>query len=155
MDIAEGGNLPILIALTAIALAAAEPKTPPELPDAVAAVLRDYRGAMEARSVEKLAAVFDPELFLFEGTHQNSGWADYRDNHIGPEMKEWSEFKALETHVADAIVAADIAYVSTVSTYRIVSAGKPVRVTAAESFVLVRRDGGWRIRHLHYSGKKL
>lgn len=127
----------------------------PALPEPVTAVVRAYHAAMEARSVEKLAAVFDPELFLFEGTHQNSGWADYRDNHIGPEMREWSEFKVVETRVADGVAAADIAYVSTLSTYRIVSGGKPVRIAAAESFVLVRRDGGWKIRHLHYSGKKL
>lgn len=146
--------MPILIGLTLAALAVPQPKAPPELPDAVAAVLRDYRAAMEARSVEKLAAVFDPELFLFEGTHQNAGWADYRDNHIGPEMKEWSGFEVLDTHIADAIVAADVAYVATVSTYRIVAEGKAVKITAAESFVLIRKQGVWKIRHLHYSGKK-
>jgi ketosteroid isomerase-like protein len=147
--------MPILIALVAAALAAPGQAAVPPLPEAIAAVLRDYRAAMEARSVEKLAAVFDPELFLFEGTHQNAGWPDYRDNHIGPEMKEWSEFKVLDARVADAVIGAEIAYVATVSTCRIVAAGKPVRMTAAESFLLVRREGAWKIRHLHYSGKKL
>lgn len=143
-----------LAALAAL-LATAPQAAAPELPDAVAVVLRSYREALEARSVEKLAAVFDPELFLFEGTHHNAGWADYRDNHIGPEMKEWSEFKVLETRIADGLATADVAYVSTVSTYRIVTAGKPAQIAAAESFVLVRRERGWKIRHLHYSGKKL
>jgi ketosteroid isomerase-like protein len=142
-----------LIAAAAMTTSVATPA--PGLPDAVASVLREYRAAMEARSIERLAAVFDPDLFLFEGTHQNVGWADYRDNHIGPEMKEWSEFKVLDTRVADAVITADIACISILSTYRIVVAGKPVRLAAAESFVLVRREGGWKIRHLHSSGKKL
>ena len=144
-----------LFALIAVVVAAPGRAAAPKLPEPVAAVLRDYSAAMEARSVEKLAAVFDPELFLFEGTHENAGWADYRDNHIGPEMKEWSEFKVLDARVADAVIGTDLAYVSTVSTYRIVAGGKPVRIAAAESFVLVRRGGAWKIRHLHYSGKKL
>lgn len=144
----------MLFALIAAALAIPERSTSP-VPDEIAAVLRAYRDAMEARSVEKLAAVFDLDLFVLEGTHRNVGWADYRDNHIGPEMKEWSEFKVLETRVADALIKADFAYVTTLSTYRIVAAAKPVRISAAESLVLVRRDGTWKIRHLHYSGRKL
>ena len=127
----------------------------PAVPSGITAVLRDYRAAMEARSLEKLAAVFDTDLFLFEGTHKNVGWADYRDNHIGPEMKEWSEFKVVEARVADAVVGDQLAYVATESMYRIVSEGKTVDIAAAESFVLVRHGAAWKIRHLHYSGKKL
>ncbi len=144
-----------LVALIATAALTAPGRTRPALPEDVAAVLRDYRAAMEARSLERLAAVFDPELFLFEGTHQNVGWIDYRDNHIGPEMKEWSGFKVLETRVVDAVIAAEVAYVATVSTYRIVMKGKPLSLAAAESFVLVRSEGRWKVRHLHYSGKRL
>jgi ketosteroid isomerase-like protein len=137
------------------AFLAASVGKPVDVPDAVITVLRDYRAAMEALSIEKLAAVFDPDLFLFEGTHQNVSWADYRDNHIGPEMKDWSRFKVLETRIVDAVIGADIASVATVSTCLIVAAGKPLKISAAESFVLVRGEAGWKIRHLHYSGKRL
>lgn len=147
--------MPVLLVVIAAALSVPQSQPAPEVPEAVATALRSYREAMEARSVERLAAVFDPDLFLFEGTHVNAGWPDYRDNHIGPEMKEWSEFKVLETRLADAVITADLAYVATSSTYRIAAGAKSARIAAAESFVLVRRDGKWRIRHLHYSGKKL
>ena len=147
--------MPILYALlAAAALTEARPTTAPSVPDEITAVLRQYRDAMEARSVEKLAPLFDPELFLFEGTHQNVGWADYRDNHIGPEMKDWSQFKVLDTRVVDAVIAPGLAYVATSSTYRIVTGAKSVRLSAAESFVLVPAEGRWRIRHLHFSGKQ-
>ena len=147
--------MPVLQLMIAASLAAPAPAAMPELPKALSAVLRDYRAAMEARSIEKLAAVFDADLFLFEGTHKNVGWADYRDNHIGPEMKEWSAFEVLDARVVDALLGDDLTYVATESVYRIVSQGKTVDIAAAESFVLVRRGAAWKIRHLHYSGKKI
>ena len=147
--------MPVVSLLIAAALAAPAPAAIPELPKALSTVLRDYRAAMEARSIEELAAVFDADLFLFEGTHKNVGWADYRDNHIGPEMKDWSAFKVVDARVADAVLGDDLAYVATESIYRIVSEGKTVDIAAAESFVLVHRGAAWKIRHLHYSGKKL
>ena len=42
--------------------------------------------------------------------------AGLRDNHIGPEMKDWSRFNVFETRIVDALSGADIASVATVST---------------------------------------
>ena len=67
---------------------APEPSAP-ALDAGVAKALSLYRAAFEARSIEKLAEVVDPALLVLEGTTKNVGWVDYRDNHIGPEMKEW------------------------------------------------------------------
>jgi hypothetical protein len=33
----------------------------------------------------------DESLTVFEQGHANYGWADYRDNHLGPEMREDEE----------------------------------------------------------------
>lgn len=124
-------------------------------PAPIVAVVDAYHAAMEARSVEKLAAVFDPGLVVLEGTHENTGWPDYRDNHIGPEMKEWSAFKILETRITDWVDGGELAYVVTQSRYRITSKGKPVTIAAAETLVLRLTAGQWRIRHVHSSGKKV
>src|SRR5438132_12354358 len=35
----------------------------------------------------------DESLTVFESGHANYGWADYRDNHLGPEMKEMQNTK--------------------------------------------------------------
>ena len=121
----------------------------------IAAVIASYQSAMEARSIERLAMVFDADLVVFEGTHKNAGWADYRDNHIGPEMREWSEFKVLETHVTDSVTDEGLAYVVVESKVRITSQGKAVVVATAETLALKKSDGRWRIRHIHYSGKKV
>ena len=121
----------------------------------IAAVVAAYQAAMEARSIEKLAMVFDTDLVVLEGTHKNVNWVDYRDNHIGPEMREWSDFKVLETRITDSVTGARFAYVVVESKYRITSEDNAVVVAAAETLMLKMSAGPWRIRHLHYSGKKV
>src|SRR5262245_50603387 len=46
----------------------------------------------------------DESLSVFESGHANYGWADYRDNHLGPEMKEMKNtkysFSDMKIHVS-------------------------------------------------------
>lgn len=120
----------------------------------VAKVLEGYRAAFEARSTDKLAEVVDPALLVLEGTGKNVGWPDYRDNHIGPEMKEWESLTYADTVLLDAEAKGESAWAVTQATVTIVSAGKPMTLDVAETFVLGKRDGVWRIRHIHWSGKR-
>lgn len=124
----------------------------PEAP--ILQVLADYRAAMESRSVEKLAAVMDPELLVLEGVHKNVGWADYRDNHIGPEMGEWKEFKVADPKVLEVALDGAMAYAVQEATYSLVMADKTVVLAGAETFVLRKGEAGWKIKHLHFSAKK-
>ena len=48
------------------------------------------KGDMAA--LEKLWAN-DESVIVFESGHANYGWADYRDRHLGPEMKEMKDTK--------------------------------------------------------------
>lgn len=131
----------------------------PEVPDGqkpeaqVLDVLSRYQAAMEARSVEKLSEVMHREVLVLEGVYKNVGWPDYRDNHIGPEMKEWKEFKTLGRTVIEAAVHGDAAYAVQEATYSIVTGEKTVTLAAAETFVLQKGVEGWKIKHVHFSGK--
>ena len=118
-------------------------------------VLAEYQAAMQARSVEKLASVVTDDLLILEGTHKNDGWADYRDNHIGPEMAEWKEFKAAGLMIARLEVGGSLAYVVQEATYTIVAADGPVVMLGAETFVLGKTNKGWKIKHVHMSAKRL
>lgn len=122
--------------------------------DAVLKILSGYHAAMEAKSVERLSAVMDHDLLVLEGVHKNAGWPDYRDNHIGPEMAEWERFKTLDPKLVEIAVDGHLAYAVEESTAVIVTAGKTVTLAVAETFVLKKGPAGWRIRHLHFSGKK-
>lgn len=133
-----------------------EPSVQPPRPEAeVLMTLAKYRAAMEARSIERLEAVMDPDLLVLEGVHKNVGWNDYRDNHIGPEMKEWTEFRVIEPKVLEVSVQGDWAYVVQESTVRIITAEKAMTMASAETFVMRKVVSGWRIRHIHLSGKRL
>ena len=116
-------------------------------------VLARYQAAMEARSVDKLGEIMHPGVLVLEGIHKNVGWPDYRDNHIGPEMKEWKEFKTLGRNVIEVAVHGDFAYAVQEATYSIVMAEKAVTLAAAETLVLKKGPEGWRIKHVHFSGK--
>jgi ketosteroid isomerase-like protein len=114
-----------------------------------------YNQAMRQRSVEDLAAVVDDDLIVLEGVHKNVGWPDYRDNHIGPEMAEWTQLRSSTPIVSVAAASGDLAYVVQESTLTIVTAKGETTLATAETFVLRRRPGApWRIVHVHFSGKK-
>lgn len=122
---------------------------------AVRKVLADYRTAMEERSVAKLAEVVSGDLLVLEGTYKNGGWKDYRDNHIGPEMAEWKEFKAAGLTLTKLELSGGMAYAVQEATYTIVDARGPVVLQAAETVVLGKETKGWKIKHLHLSGKRV
>src|SRR5688500_17617350 len=57
------------------------------VPADIAAFFKAYDTAFNARDIEKLATLYHPEVTIFEGSGINRGWVDYRDNHLGPELK--------------------------------------------------------------------
>lgn len=141
---------PAALALSAAAALAASSET-----DAVRKVLDGYRAAMEHRSVSELAAVVSQDLLVLEGVHKNDGWADYRDNHIGPEMAEWKEFRTAGARLSKLEVGSDLAYAVQEATFTIVDAKGPVVLLGAETIVLGKEPKGWKIRHLHLSVKRV
>lgn len=119
-------------------------ETPAPTPKPEAEVLKtlaDYRAAMEARSTEKLEAVVEPGLLILEGVHKNVGWIDYRDNHIGPEMKDWKGFQVIDPKILEVWVDGDWAYAAQESTVQITLEKKVVMLASAETFVLRKGPG--------------
>lgn len=142
--------------LAAISAVSSEPAAKAASGEAAAlAAVSAYRSAIAEGSLDKLAAVVEPELTVLEGVHLNQGWADYRDNHIGPEMKEWKSLRVADPSVVEVSVAGDWAYAVSRATYTIALPEKTVVLEAAETFVLRRRGGSWRVRHVHSSARKL
>jgi ketosteroid isomerase-like protein len=99
----------------------------------------------------------DESLTVFESGHANYGWADYRDHHLGPEMKEMQNtkysFSDMKIHLAGNTswvtmkysIAADVG-----------EPGKTRHVEGAglATAVLEKRDGQWRIVHWHSSAPR-
>lgn len=70
-------------------------------------------------------------------------------------MKEWKSFRVADPSIVDVSVTGDWAYAVSRATYTIVMPEKSVVLEAAETFVLHRRGGSWRVRHVHSSARKL
>lgn len=119
--------------------------------------LREYEAAFNARDLDRLGAMFHPDVTIYEGGSIDRGWAAYRDHHLGPELKEM-EAPALSHAGATAHLLGDgrAAYVTSEYRLRARMGGKDVDVSGLETLVLVRDapEGPWRARHVHTSARR-
>ncbi len=113
-----------------------------------------YDAAFVAKDMEKLAAMYAAETTVYEGGGINRGWKDYRDNHLGPEMKGFETLEFSHTNVVPHLIGTDGAYVT--ADYAI-KAKTGERVTdggGLATYTLAKDAGGWKIRHTHTSAKR-
>ena len=119
---------------------------------AVAAVLDREAAAFAKGDMAGVAACWEtePTSSVFESGYANWGWADYRDNHLGKELAamkvEKHERKNLHV-VSTGDMALALFEFHLKATYE----GRTFDVTGLETAVLRRRDGVWRIVHVHTS----
>lgn len=96
-------------------------------------------------------------MTIFEGGGVNRGWADYRDHHLGPELKEFEGLEFAHENVVSHLLGPDgrTAYVT--AEYRLKARMKDRDVDSGglATLVLVKgADGAWKIRHSHTSGRR-
>lgn len=147
------------LGLALLALAAAGTATAHEA-DATAAIkawLQSYDAAFKAKDLERLAAFYHPDVTIFEGGSTNDGWADYRDNHLGPELKEFEGLEFGHFNVTPHVLGGDgkAAYVT--GEYRLKArvGGREIDAAGLETLVLLKdATGHWKIRHSHTSSRR-
>jgi uncharacterized protein (TIGR02246 family) len=120
----------------------------------IEAWLNGYDAAFLAKDLDKLATFYHPDVTIYEGAGMNDGWADYRDRHLGPELRM---FENLEFGHSNRRVhmLGDRAAVA-ISEYFIKAKMKDRLLdnVGRETLVLEKQsDGGWKIRHSHTSGR--
>ena len=117
--------------------------------------LDGYDAAFIAKDLEKLASYYHPDVTIYEGGGINNGWADYRDHHLGPELKA---FEGLQFGHTDrkVHVLGDGRTAYAVSNYFIKAkmGERAIDSGGLETLVLVKgADGAWKIRHTHTSSR--
>jgi ketosteroid isomerase-like protein len=99
----------------------------------------------------------DESLTVFESGHANYGWADYRDHHLGPEMKEMNNtkysFSDMKIHLAGNTAWVTMKYSIAAD---VGEAGKTRHVEGGGlgTAILEKRSDGWRIVHWHSSAPR-
>ena len=122
---------------------------------AVIEVLQQEAAAFEKGDVEALNKFWanDEWVSVFESGSADIGWANYRDHHLIPEMKELKNTK----HVLSDIrvhVAGKTAW----ATFKYALAGdikdRHIDVNGLGTAVLEERNGRWLIVHRHTSARR-
>lgn len=123
----------------------------------VAEWLLSFDAALNAKDLDRLASFYHPEVTIYEGGSTNDGWADYRDNHLGPELKELQNLEFGHFNVKAHLLGYDGRSAHVTAEYRLKARVEEREVDAAglETLVLVRDDkGAWKIRHAHTSSRR-
>ena len=119
------------------------------------AFVEAYDRAFNAKDLNRLAALYHPGVTIFEGGHVNTGWTDYRDNHLGPELKQMEDLQFAHVEVAPYMFSDGTAYVTAEYRLRTKIDGKPVDAEGLETLILVKSaEGAWKIRHSHTSSRR-
>ena len=122
--------------------------------DAIRRVIEAVAEYSQASNLDAIDTLFAPErgIHIIEGAGVNHGWADYRDNHLGPELEMFENFEyrfySVEPQVRGDVAWSSFRYDLAVDTQR----GHLEREGRGTA-VLERRDGRWLIVHLHTSGR--
>ncbi len=113
----------------------------------VLAFFKAYDAAFNARDLQKLAVLYHPDVTIFEGTGVNRGWADYRDNHLGPELKMFQDLQWAHSNLVVHLLGPSAAYVTADYTIKYKTAERAVDSGGIATHVLVKEQGQWKIRH--------
>lgn len=121
----------------------------------IVAWLRTFDQAFVEKNLDRLATFYHPEVTIFEGGSVNTGWTDYRDHHIGPELKQFEQLQFEHRRVAVHLLNATTAYVTSEYSVKARITDRDVDSSGLETLVLIKeRDGTWKIRHAHSSARR-
>lgn len=121
----------------------------------VVRVVEALASLSQAKDLAGLDTLYAPDAWVrvIEGAGVNRGWLDYRDHHLGPELKEMPNFRyryyEVEPQVRGSVAWASFRYDLAADTPR-----GHVESEGRGTAVLEKRAGRWLVVHLHTSGRR-
>ena len=113
-----------------------------------------YDAAFNAKDIGKMAAFYHLDVTIFEGGGINRGWVDYRDNHIGPEMKSFENVQWAHSNIVVHVLGDSSAYVTADYSIKYKAGERNVDSGGIATHVLVKEQGRWKIRHSHTAARR-
>lgn len=120
----------------------------------ILAFFKAYDAAFNARDLNKLAAMYHADVTVFEGSGINRGWVDYRDNHLGPELKSFQDLVWSHSNIVVHMLGDASAYVTADYAIKYKSGERAVDSGGIATHVLVKEQGNWKIRHSHTAARR-
>lgn len=121
----------------------------------VEAWLKGYDAAFIAKDLDKLATFYHPDVTIYEGGGINHGWADYRDRHLGPELKAFENLQFGHSNTKVTVLpGGQSAYATSEYFIKARMGTREIDSGGLETLVLIKGvDGNWKIRHAHTSSR--
>ena len=129
--------------------------TPAASPDQakVRATLEALFRAVETGDMAALDTLYAGDsLTVVEGAGINRGWADYRDHHLAPELREMSGFQYRPAEI-EAHVGGDLAWALFRYTIRGRAGERDLDLVGRGTAILERRGSRWVVRHTQTSSR--
>lgn len=123
--------------------------------DDIVAFFAKYDEAFTAKDLDRLATMYHPDVTVYEGGGINPGWVDYRDRHLGPELKSFMNLKFSHGNVKVNMLGPDAAYVTADYVLSRTVNEKEAKSGGLATYVVIRQNGRWVIRHSHTSSRRL
>ena len=122
---------------------------------AVETWLKGYDAAFNAKDLDKLATFYHPDVTIYEGGGINNGWIDYRDRHLGPELKSFEDLQFGHSNTRVTVLpGGQSAYATSEYSIKAKMGERVLDSGGLETLVLVKAgDGTWKIRHSHTSSR--
>ena len=123
--------------------------------EAIRNVLTRSAAAFERADMAEMEKLWanDESVTVFESGHANYGWADYRDHHLGPEMKEMKNVKYTLSDIR-AKVSGTTAWATFKYAISADMGARHVDSGGLGTAVLEKRGDEWRIVHWHSSAPR-
>jgi uncharacterized protein YcnI len=121
----------------------------------IEAWLKGYDAAFNAKDLGKLATFYHPDVTIYEGGGINNGWIDYRDRHLGPELKAFENLQFGHSNMKVTVLpGGQSAYATSDYFIKAKMGERNIDSTGLETLVLLMGpDGTWKIRHSHTSSR--
>jgi len=116
----------------------------------VRAAVDRYNRAFVAKDLATLKGLLAPDIVLFEHSVRNIGLDDVWEHHLAPEVQAFLDAKAEFTDMR-VWTAGDIALVTRQYAIQATMNGRPIDARGNETMGWARRDGEWKLIHIHYS----
>lgn len=121
---------------------------------AVRAAIQQFEDGLNKRDLSKIEAVVAEDLVVLENGHRNDGWADFRDNHLVPEMKEPAA--PSKTEVIRVKATPEMAWGYTRTEMPVTrKSGEKATLLLWSTYIVEKRAGKWKIVLLDWSIRQM